>query len=1164
MALSRGKKMTQTPSGSNIRVNVPDYAGILNAPINAVAEKVQIDERRDQLNFQREGINFQRQEAIKNAEITSLNNQKKEIIKADKEQQKLFEKQLKEAQDLKEAEAKAKADRIEAANEVAFLKHSTAMTNFAWELEQKHPNNPDAIVSQMEEYYNKITTNKENAVWLKDEKRFYKFFEKYSQLYRGAVGEATKKFDSFQEDQHWGSLTNYAEKLITNTEISIARIETEADIPQYLEQITQDINTLQNHMNSYDAKWGYKMAHTREEINQLMYNLISARDTKFISHIIDRFVLGDAPNQNNVDMAKALLEHIKQDKLPTAFEGDPRVPPDTYNMKSIYEVLSMISDYTNSSKKGTIDQYTPDDRNDIIDNISSSIDNAEKDYKDRLRKENINNLTTLEETTDRLLSSNSDEWVGNINSKVIPDNQLDKLFVRMTDEGFFVPDKVKIKEVKNIQSAKLAMRDLVDSVVSGEVISTGDIEETMSGIDMDKLELEQGNVNEVYKLAVEEAFGGEAFDPINLFQNIMQNGKYIPDENMNNGIAMMKKLNYWHPSLTRTLKNFETSEFENIKDAEFLVAFSMVKNKVLGTNDAIGLPENYATALDRVRETYFASKDYSQAALEWKNFINPAYSDVKAIDEGIDTWWKSKGEFSGLTGENQSLMDFQSMFNKANDRQNMSHIRYWTSLFTWGSWDEGLLDNIIANKHNNNMLVDVFNFISPYNITNEHDVNFVVMDSATKWMQNYVKNNMGQYLFGNKNPSEMDYQKAYESAFREGIKDMTHNNRFKFSSILYHPSSPNGFVLTENAPEQMIMNGMLASDPNRILVNAGAFVGKLMFDETDQNQLAFSVFGNTADYQSIEEKNALFRDFMAMPQEGRLKLLPVQDTKDLDNPAYHIMLDVDGDGDFIALTQNGKAVEWFPNTQYTDSPDGFTHDQMAQKWATDLIDGKTGIGSYNLESIATSAGIDIKNLSGEDRVDMIKILTRMIQTDDTFRGIFGSLLFSNDDVSGGDKNIDRITEFHSKLVGEFDDYRKTVHEQSNIVFDNDEDGFIFNHKSKYNQNLFEMENNPSKVQAQQEDTAIATETYNEIYGMEKSNITVPPLYRFVITDIIEATPNWKVLVGEGTRFHDAVMNEKYLDALDELKTFKSFMQQEGQLQRFNDLLQHWGTAFNRP
>ena len=160
MVLSRGKQMTQTPSGSNIRVNVPDYAGILNAPINALQEKIQIDERRDQLNFQREGINFQRQEAIKNAELTSLNNQKKEIIKADKDQQKLFEKQLKEAQDLKEAEAKAKADRIEAANEVAFLKHSTAMTNFAWELELKHPNNPDAIVSQMEEYYNKITTNK--------------------------------------------------------------------------------------------------------------------------------------------------------------------------------------------------------------------------------------------------------------------------------------------------------------------------------------------------------------------------------------------------------------------------------------------------------------------------------------------------------------------------------------------------------------------------------------------------------------------------------------------------------------------------------------------------------------------------------------------------------------------------------------------------------------------------------------------------------------------------------------------------------------------------------------------------------------------------------------------------------------------------------------------
>ena len=460
---------------------------------------------------------------------------------------------------------------------------------------------------------------------------------------------------------------------------------------------------------------------------------------------------------------------------------------------------------------------------------------------------------------------------------------------------------------------------------------------------------------------------------------------------------------------------------------------------------------------------------------------------------------------------------------------------------------------------------------SAMDVANANDINYTITESASDWIQNHVKNKMADFLKTVKEPDESDMERAYNDAFEDAIKSMSNNKRFKFSTILYDPSTPHGFVLTENAPESMIMNGALAGDPQRIMTNAMAFVGKKLFKQGDQNELAFSVFGNTADYRSIEDKNRLFRDFMGLSEQGRVKLFPVQDQKDLTNPAYHIMLDVDGDGIFTTFTENGKDVEWTPNTQYTDSPFGLTHDQVAQKWATDLIDGKTGIGSYNLKALADHYDMDLTNIKPQDRADTIKVLTNMIQSDSSFRDIFSTLLFPNDDVSGGDQNIDTLPEFHSKLVLEFDDYRKTVNDEVNYAFDTDQEAFVYGHKTKYETNLFDMEEGIGKVEEQKKNTAIATTSYDELYGIEKSNIIIPPKYKFIVTDIIEAYPDgWQVLVGEGTRFHDAMMREDYLDAGDELENMKSYFNQgtgqhpKGQLQRLNDLINYWGMSFNKP
>ena len=1161
MALNRGKQYTETPSGSAIRINVPDY-NVFGSAISVFDEKAKMDARREELNFQRENINAQRDQAYKDAEIKTAENKQKLILQEEEDKQKAFEDDMKAHQDLMEEQAKAKADRQKSINEISAMKHTNALVQFVFDLEQEFPNNPEKISEGINEYYNKITNDPEN-VWLKDGKAFYKFEEKYLTLYRSAVGEASKKLDTFMENTQWDELNNFASQLNTQMAINISRIESEADLPQFLETITADTHSLQNHINEFASTWGFKLNKNQTDFNKIMYDFISNRDTLFTSHIINKFVLGDQPSEQNISMAKAILEHIKQNKLPKAFRGDPVHPNTPYSKKGAINILNMISDFTNSTKAGTIDNYEQADRNTIIDNISTSIENAEKDYKDRLKREQLAWLSNVEETTDRFLSKDSKEWVGSLNSAIVSEEQLNKIILKQEGE-FLVPDEQKIKKILKLQQSKIDLGNLVGDVYKGDM-TRADITNRLAGIDLQSLGYQDGDVNSVYQIAIEQAFGGEGFDPVNLFSNVMKDGAFITDANMEQGINMMKKFNYWHPKLTDVLKGFESSEFENEKDAEFLVAFAHVKNRVLGTNDAATLPENYSDALDDVLEDYKLNKSYAQAANQWKEDINDKYSDIRKINESVEDWWKTKSDFTGFTGKEKTKIDFESELYKAIKREDISHARYWVDLFTWGSWENTDLDNIVKNKNNMGLFADIFNFISPYNITNEDDVNFTISESASDWIQHYVKEKMPDYLKGVRDPDESDMQRAYDAAFKDGIKAMSNNKRFKFSTLLYDPATPYGFVLTENAPESLIMNGALASDPRRILTNATAFVGQKMFRQDDQNELAFSVFGKTADYTSIEEKNALFRDFMGMAENGRIKLLPVQDQKDLTNPAYHIMLDVDGDGTFTVFTEDGKEIEWTPNTQYTDSPFGLTYDQVAQKWATDLVDGKTGIGSYNLQSIAESAGVDINNLSGEDRADMIKILTKMIHSDSKFRDVFGGLLFSNDDIAGGDANIDTISEFHSKLVLEFDDYRKSVNDEVNYTFDTDQEAFVFSHKTKYDQNLFEMEDGLAKVEAQRENTAIATTAYNKVYGIEKSNIIIPPKYKFIVTDIIEALPNnWQQLVGEGTRFHDAMMREDYLDAGDELLNMKSYFNQEGQLQRLNDLINYWGMSFNKP
>ena len=134
MSLTRGKKMTTTPSGSNIRVNKPDFGTVFNSAITVLDEKAQIDERREELEFRRNSINWERDKVYNQAEIKSASNTQKNILDTEEANQKLFEDDMKAHADYMEKRAKAKADRIEAIHEINSMKFSNALqkdiTNF--------------------------------------------------------------------------------------------------------------------------------------------------------------------------------------------------------------------------------------------------------------------------------------------------------------------------------------------------------------------------------------------------------------------------------------------------------------------------------------------------------------------------------------------------------------------------------------------------------------------------------------------------------------------------------------------------------------------------------------------------------------------------------------------------------------------------------------------------------------------------------------------------------------------------------------------------------------------------------------------------------------------------------------------------------------------------
>ena len=1167
MALSGGKRLTELPSGSNIGVKVPNYSNILDPAISAFGEKVDMDLRRKELDFEREGIDFKRNVALKKQENSDLLSESKSIQTSMEKEKEAFQKTMKEEQ-----EAYEKA--VEDAHEISFTKHLIKLNKHVFDLVEAHPNNPTKIADGIEEYYTSVVNNPEND-WLQSEKRYYKFLEKKEGLFSSEVGQANKSVREYNANQSWDLKVQEADNITTHVLQQIARFDNVADFPQLLQLMTESSNSIQTYFQKWFVDHGSSLLHDKPEADKIVMDFVYERDNAFLTHLATEFIMDEA-NPESILMAKSFVNHLRQGLLPKEFVPEFIEIGDTesfwtdngnYDKEDFMSYLHMASDFTYMD-----DGQTPENRKKILDSIDTAIQNKEDEWKAIQADHSAKVLGEVNKVASDLLDPNSRTWAGKLTNNItLSDAELDNIFVKKNNDNILVRDEDRIKQYKDIVNSRSSLMTLVTQVMGGN-LSVKAISTRLHGIDVSVLGYENNNIDVVYENAVDLAFGSLDWNTVSMFENVFdKDNVFIGDNQMNAGINMMKKFNYWPPQLTQMIDGFRNANFENPEDEKYIVGLAVMKNKVLGKSEAKYLDVAISEALNATYSDYSANKSFSQGAEAWKLKMNPKESEARKHQEIVNKFMVEKNSFNGLTGQTNVKFDFERLLQKAINRENITHISWYLDLFSPDAWrDEKhqYLDNIVKHKNTLGLVSDVWNFINPFELgiikdsAHRTKLNYNVSESANKFLENHVRNTMHNHFVGIENPNDSDIQSAYDKAFYDGIRIMTHNKRFTFSSLLYDGAGA-GFTLTENAPEKLILNGAYEYNPKIILNNATAFTGKLLWEMSDQNELAFSLFGTTADYVDLKNKNKFFRDFMSFPDEHKIQLLPVQDSLDVENPAYHIMLDLDGDGTFSMLTKNGEKVEWYPNSQYTDSARGYTTETIAKRWATDVVDGKTGIGSYDMKEYFEQRGIDISSLDTKQRDQLINLMASVIKGDSWMNKLMEGLLKFNSDVDLSIDNINTLSEMASKFALEFDNYKTAVQDEINYDFLNNEEALIFNHKTTYNKNLLNVAEGPAKLDIQKKNTAIATEKYNTLYPLEVTGNVVPPNYAFIITDIIEATENWKALVGENSDFYKAFIQQDYRTAGYILERMRPFFAEEGQSDRLDSLLSLWGISSNK-
>ena len=1150
--LNRGRRLVQGVQSSNIQVNVPSFNALEN-PINVLGEIINSNDRQAQLSYERE-------------------------LQTKKDQISLLEGEIKAEQKATEALETEWLAQEETRKDNALTSAVIDLNNYAYDLSLKHHSSPADYVTQLDEYYAKVV--EESGDWY-DQTRALKFNEKFSSLKRSNHATINKNYLNKLNENTWDGITAVKNHSIIQAQQLIANIENPSDLSLYFQESNKIMQFLTDRIGSYETNvmGNAQNKKTAVDLQNVIAEFVYERDKAFISHFLTDFVMAEV-TEENLAVANQILGIYEKGNLEDKDEIDrlmKQINPD-FDISTADGLLE-IFEYNTERYSGNV-LLTPDQREDIINEAQGAIDSKYQEWREGVIKENTNLQSEINEGIEQAHAE-----LTNLTSKVYNRAELKKIFQTYDkNTNTWSPDFEAIEKYELKQQSKQNFQELVQLRLQDN-IDDKEFLKRANAIDLKTLGLEGDPMSIMKEYTVRLAFGDQNLDVVAITRDVFDEATMMNNVNLMNGLNVMKSefhmpqefLDYFSAA-----KNFDMKDETNQKH---IVGMAILKNYAFGNSAPMGMDGDINQALNEVYIAYDKSKgNFGQASSKWALRLHPEFSHVSENIKNFNEWYENdqiqvyKGEkISGYDYMNNQISE---VFELAVSRRKWEDLAGWIAMAKGKMWtgkdlDDLEFDNLVKNKNTSGM-VDWFrsNIFGGENYTGE---NLSMATSVVDMMNRYVDQEIHRFLH-TENMKGSDFHVALQSVIEDGIRHMGNNPDIAFSKILYVDGNPNGIVVTDQDPKKLIMNGEY--DENIIMQNANAFIGKEILNEfaKNPNEASMMWFGVPASSLDVNDWDNFKRTYMSLWRENKIKLKPVNDTMNVENPSWHVYVDPDGDGLWRVMTKDGIPMEWFPNAQFTNSSKGFTYEETLDKWADNIIEGDALLDTsgwsdvYDFKDFGSEASAgtqwqdafridvsDLKNASPEDRQTFKTLLKNMIKGEESW---WNNLLAGSKWID--DSEINTVSEFQSLLTTQFDDYQKKIQEKMDFEFATKQEVVLMQHNMRFYPEKFNnAENEEDMINVSNQHNATMLDVYNDTFSIDNIGTIIPPNYAFVIKDIIASTDNWKELIGEGTAFYSELKNGNFRFAKNKLQRLSFYFNQIDREDQFNSWLNLWNVSYNK-
>ena len=682
---------------------------------------------------------------------------------------------IKTKNDLLVKEEASLQKQINQTHENSFTEAIIALEDKVFDLELKYPNNPSQIDLELTGWYEGLLKS-ENIDWLKDHQRFLKFNQKFKSLHHSAFKTANTNYLTKSEENTWEGIGLLNERLEKRAFTNINRIQDWDDLASFTLSSMEDFTLLNDRLGNYINSFGEHSNKTEADVWAIKESYIFNRDKHFISHILTNLVMEEVTPES-IDLAHKLKDAWVTNRLPKKSE-DPELNLMLENMginrKNIEDVFQIMADNTDGYALNV------EKTEKIIDHIDTEIQKKEDKLKELYLSSNEDKLSKYIEG-----EAQWNKEVLTIGFQAKSHSDLEKIF-KMKD-----PDSEDRWKLLNINKK--------------------------DGLDIIK------------NAIVDRAFGGEGWNALTMFNNILDKGNFVLDQRANNGINMMRELNYVPQEIIKVMQDATLLDLKNESDINLIATLAYVKNKVFGKKGNRAFDDISPNFNEVINEVYnrVDNNDLVGAANHFKMMLNPSDNVKKGKYEALqkfkETWTDDNGfnitqlqDMTTAKGIKQAAEN-EDVLSREYYTGTISNIWHWKSDpnsedFLMGGMYTEYLDgtpNIAQSFAHLMKNQDTFSGIAnigwalsglltagyaPWQGSDYHE-NLRIKKPVQNYINEYVDNHVLDFI-KMENPTNEHIKLAYDGAYRKAVQAVA-NRGLQLDNLIFDDEHPNSVMLVE-------------------------------------------------------------------------------------------------------------------------------------------------------------------------------------------------------------------------------------------------------------------------------------------------------------------------------------------------------------------------------